>query len=179
MRPSSCFAAAVAAAAIVPVSAHAAGPSTVVIGNPNNNSTAVVTQTHQLQTTIIAPKDVLHFAVGIAPGTCGPVYTPPTGKAIVVTQITYDLGSGAQGTESYGELATSGCSAIYDIGDTVQAYEAQSHTFPTGLPMPSVYINNGSSVPILVTLTGYLIPATQLPEEGPQAAGPIKGLPNR
>lgn len=84
---------------------YAAATSVVSIGNPNNNATAVVTPTHQLQTALTAPSNVVHAFVFIPSG-CSTLYTPPTGKAIMVTQITYDLGNGTQGTENFAELVT-------------------------------------------------------------------------
>lgn len=173
------FATAVAAAAIIPVSVRAAGPATVTVGNPSGSTTAYVTPMRQLQTTIIAPINVVS-ATGLVEsgGTCETVYTPPPGKGIVVTQITYDLGSGAQGTESNVELVP-GCNSPEDYADTVQAHEEKSHTFPTGLPMPDVTLANFGPTPIYITLSGYLIPATQLPPQVPQNPATMKRVPRR
>jgi hypothetical protein len=85
-----------------------------------------------------------------------------------------------QGHESYAALGPADCSATYDYGDTIQALEAQSHTFPTGLPMASVGVYNGvTGIPIFVSITGYLIPAAQLPPDTPESRGPIKGMAGR
>ena len=176
------FASAVAVAIIAP-GVYAAATSVVAIGNPTGNFTAYVTQAHQLQTGLTAPNNVVQTAAAIPTGTCVIVYTPPAGKAIVVTQITYDLGTGTQGIGSSAVLENGGCNGAYDFADTSQAYEAQSHTFPTGLPMPSVAVRstgtgNGQ---ILVAISGYLIPATELPSAAPvPTLGRMRGmLPER
>jgi hypothetical protein len=157
-----------------PVS-YAAATSTVAIGNTANGSTALVDTERQLVTVNGAqPYQIVHGVVGVGGGACATLYTPPAGKAVVVTQVTFDLGSGTAGTESYGVLETGGCGGVYDYADTAAAYEAQSHTYPSGLPLPSVGIYNGTgNAAIFVTFTGYLIPAGQVP---PAAAMTPKAL---
>jgi hypothetical protein len=166
------FATVVAVAIVAPVGVYAAASSVVAVGNASGNATALVTPTRQLQTAITSPANVVHAVATLPAGSCTPVYTPPTGKGIDVTQLTYDLGSATQGTESWVAVSTSGCPATYDLGDTVQAFEAQSHTFPTGLPMASVSAYNGTASTVYITLTGYLIPSAQVP---PSAATPSSG----
>jgi hypothetical protein len=94
------------------------------------------------------------------------VYTPPAGKAIVVTQVTYDLDSGTEGTESYVALhGTGDCSDTEaDFGDSIHAEDAQSRTFPTGLPMSAVAMTAGGVGYAITNISGYLIPASQVPE---------------
>jgi hypothetical protein len=170
------FASAVAVAIIAP-GVYAASSSIVSIGNPNNNATAlVIGGTHQLQTAITVPANVVHAAGSAGNSSCHTVYTPPAGKAIVVTQITYQAGSGTPGTENFGGFFDLGCNTGYDFVDTVQAYETETRTFPTGLPLTGVAINSTGGW-ITVFLTGYLIPATLLPAAAPQAAVPVKGMP--
>jgi hypothetical protein len=173
--------AAIAAAVIAPMAVNAASTSTVSIGNPTGNGTALVTPTHQLQTVTTPPNNEVRAIGAIPSASCQPIYVPPAGKAIVVTQITYDMGTGVQGQESYGVLEPADCNDnTYDFADTVQGYEAQSHTFPTGMPMPSVGFRYeiGSNA-VLVAISGYLIPATQLPPAPMPPAGPMKGMPKR
>lgn len=157
------FASAVAMAVIAPA-VYAAANSIVAIGNQSGTTTAFVTPTRQLQTVTTAPTNIVQRFSGANAGQCAPVYTPPSGKAIVVTQITYKLGTGTQGAESYGLLTDAGCNNVYDLADTIDAHETQSHSFPTGRPMPSIALDNyvGSGA-IQITVTGYLIPASQLP----------------
>jgi hypothetical protein len=161
------FASAVAVA-IIGSGAYAVSNSIVAIGNPGNTTTAVVTPTHQLQTVMIAPANMVHAVVAASPGVCHVVYAPPAGKAIVVTQITYDLGTGTSG-ESRAALTDAACDTAYDYVDTSQAYETQTRTFPTGLPMPGVGLSVFvGTTPVTVAVTGYLIPASQLPQEVPK-----------
>jgi hypothetical protein len=167
------FLSVVTAAIVAPVGVYAAATSTVSIGNTNNANTATVTPTNQLQTTMIAPKSVVRFEGAVATGgNCSSIYTPPTGKAFVVTQITYDLGTGTTGNEAYAELEES-CPGSYpfDFADTSQAFETQTHTFPTGLPVAAVNIWCGAGNGFCIASgTGYLIPATQLPAATPPTA---------
>jgi hypothetical protein len=175
------FAGAVASAIAVPMTAGAAN-STVAIGNPSGNRSAYVAPTRQLQTTIIAPNDVVHAGARVDPGSgCIVLYAPPAGKAIVVNQVTYDLNSGAEGTESYAAIEDASTCGDFptDFGDTVHAYEAQSHTFPTGVPMPGVYASAGGTGYVIIMLTGYLIPATELPPEAPAPSTAVKGMVRR
>ena len=177
------FATGVAVALIASPSIYAAATSVVSLGNPTGNATAaVVAGTHQLQTVTTGPTNLVAAAGSALPGNCTAVYIPPPGKAIVVTQITYDFGTGTQGTESSGGMEDASCNGhVYDFVDTIQAYETQAHTFPTGLPLAGVGIYNSSfgSAPIAVSLTGYLIPATQLPPNTPQSRTLIKGMLGR
>src|SRR4051812_28442421 len=77
-------------AVIASTGLYAAATSVVSIGNTTGNATAVVTGSHQLQTALTAPNNVVHAVATVSSG-CLTVYTPPAGKAIVVTQVTYNL----------------------------------------------------------------------------------------
>ncbi|MGB9376851.1 MAG: hypothetical protein WCB04_04975, partial [Mycobacteriales bacterium] len=162
----------VSAAIIAPTAVYAAAASTVAIGNTGNSVTATVTPNHQLLTTTTAPKDVVE-ARGSSGTGCGTLYVPPAGKAIVVTSVTYDLYGHTAGTETFSFLYDVGCNTPYDIADTTEAAKTETHTFPIGLPMPSVAVSaNGGAA--IAFFTGYLIPVSQLP-----AAGPAMKLPAR
>ena len=171
------FAAAAAAAVIAPLPAFAVSGSTVSIGNTNNAATATVTSTHQLETTLTAPNNVVVAGNSINANTCGAVYTPPAGKAIMVTEITYVIGAGTTGA-NIAELAPAGCGTVYDLMAIESGVETQSHTFPTGLPMPNVYVANTCNCAVETTISGYLIPATALPPSPPQGTV-LKGFPRR
>ncbi len=155
------FTTAVTVAVIAPTAVYAAASSVVAIGDTTSTRTVAVTTQNQLLTTPIAPRQVIHgyFSSG---GGCAAVYWPPAGKAVVVTSVTYDLGSGTAGTDVYGYLTSAGCTGLYDIADTTQAFETQQHAFSTGLPMPSIGVKSYSGY-CAVWFTGYLIPASQLP----------------
>src|SRR5262249_23508614 len=86
----------ITAAVIAPTAAHAAATSTVAIGTHTSNTTANITANRQLLTTTVNPKDVVSRVRGYGPGDnhCESLYTPPTGKAIVVTEARYDLLAG-------------------------------------------------------------------------------------
>jgi hypothetical protein len=156
------FSGLICAAVIAPVTVYAASVSKVTIGTTTNSHTASVTALGQLLTAPISPTRVVRISGGSLSG-CKTVYTPPAHKAIVVTSVDYTFGSGTSGTEHFGGLAPAACGAIYDQIDTVQAYDTIEHTFPLGLPMPSVALTNSGAGLINVFITGYLIDATALP----------------
>ncbi len=170
------FTTAVTVAVSAPTAVYAAASSVVAIGDTTSTRTASVTTQHQLLTTPIAPRQVIHGSGGYAYNSCLSVYTPPAGKAVVVTSVTYDIGSGTAGTDAFGYLTDATCSSNYDVAETTQGFETQQHAFPTGLPMPSlgVYSFNGY---IAVWFTGYLIPASQLPATAAPAHGPMPAHP--
>ena len=155
---------------------YAAVSSTVAIGNTGNSTTtAAVTTNHQLLTTTIAPSNVIIASGGTdLNDNCYPVYTPPVGKAIVVTSVTYRAISYAGGDE-WGFLTTNDCSGTdYDTFASDRAVESQSHVFPVGLPMSNVAVEAHIGG-LAVNITGYLIPASQLPS----AHSPSAKLPAR
>jgi hypothetical protein len=166
--------AALVLAVAAPVS-YAAATSTVAIGNTTNGSTAFVDSERQLVTVNgVQPFQVVHQLNLVSAG-CQSIYTPPAGKALMITSVNYDIGSGASGTESYLAITDASCGTYYDIADTTQAYDVQRANFSPGLPVPSVGVygfGNGSD---LVDITGYLIPAGQLPPNPPALHVP-KGL---
>jgi hypothetical protein len=158
----------VTAAVVAPTAVYAAATSTVAIGNANGAATATVTGNHQLLTTTVAPKDVVH-AVGSASNSCAAVYVPPAGKAIVLTSVTYDMFNNTAGNQNFAVLtglAGAACTGPYDVVDTDLVNESETRIFPIGLPMPSVGIQ-ASGGTVQVYLTGYLIPASQLPAAPP------------
>ncbi len=166
----------VTAAIVAPTAVYAAASSTVAIGNTTNAATATVTANHQLLTTTVAPKDVVN-TVGFASEGCDAVYTPPAGKAIVLTSVTYDMFANSDLGDHYAYLTDAGCvTAIrYDPAETTLAVETETRTFPIGLPVPSVGIADvGGGVEVFIT--GYLIPATQLPPAAPAMKLPARPL---
>ncbi|MDT4942449.1 MAG: hypothetical protein QOJ34_2538 [Pseudonocardiales bacterium] len=165
----------VTAAIVAPTAVYAAASSTVAIGNTGNGFTATVTNNHQLLTTTVAPNNVVR-AYGASLNNCSAVYTPPAGKAIVVTSVTYDMfTSTAPGSRNFAYLTNGACTIPYDAVDTDLAHETETRTFPIGLPMASVGIFGQTPTGIAgAYITGYLIPATQLP-----AAAPATKLPTR
>jgi hypothetical protein len=177
------FASAIAASVIAPTAVYAAATSTVAIGNTGNSTTASVTASHQLLTTTIAAKNVVE-ATGSASGSCSELYSPPAGKGVVITSLTYETYGNAIG-DNWAYLTRNpgtGCMNTYDVVDTDQVDQTEIHTFPIGLPLPQAWINSPSVGPIVtVYLTGYLIPASQLPAATPgQAqipAHPRRGRP--
>lgn len=165
----------ICAAVIAPAGVYAASTTKVKLVGPK--VAASVTDQHQLLTTTIAPSHVVRaVTVSIASG-CKAVYTPPKHKAIVVTSVIYNFGSGTAGVEHFGGLTTASCNTIYDQIDGVQAYDTLQHTFPSGLPMPSVGITNSGAGDITVFVYGYLIDATALPAQAASLhSHAVKGL---
>ncbi len=170
------FTTAVTVAVIAPTAVYAAATSMVAIGDTTSTRTVSVTTQHQLLTTPIAPRQVVHFGGG-AVTSCTTVYTPPAGKAVVVTSLTYEIGSGTAGDNAYGYLTDPGCTNNYDVIDTNEAYETQQRTFPTGLPLSGVAIYRITSSYFVIYGTGYLIPASQLPATAAPAHGPMPAHP--
>ena len=165
------FAGLVSAAVIAPTAVYAAASSTVAIGATTTSTTANVTASRQLLTTTVAPRAVLRVFGGVSTG-CNTVYTPAKGKAIVVSEVTYQLGSGTTGTLTAGTLRDGSDLNIYDLVETSQGYDSQTRTFPIGLPLPSISICADAGDGVAVALTGYLIPASQLPAAAPAAKLP-------
>lgn len=155
---------------------YAAVNSTVAIGNTGtgNTTTATVTANHQLLTTTIAAKDVVR-ASGGSVGAC-PFYTPPAGKAIVVTSVTYNVFNNPVGND-FAAYLRDGCSGYADDVETTEADMSESHTFPIGLPMSSIGLTRSSSAgtgSAGVFITGYLIPVSQLPATAAAAKLPAR-----
>ena len=167
-----------------PVS-YAAATSTVAIGNTSNGSTAYVDGERQLVTVNgVQPAQVISGHVETAPTShCNLLYTPPAGKGIVVTSVSYRSDNPDTSAAAFDVDLTRGpdCQfANYDVFDASQEHETQ-HTFPAGLPMPSLALWNGSGSFVDVTFTGYLIPASQVPASriARRANYPRTGIPTR
>jgi hypothetical protein len=157
------FSGLICAAVIAPVGVYAASLTKVALVGPGGTTTSQITAQHQLLTTQIAPGQVIHAATSTGTNTpCKVVYTPPAHKAIVVTSVVYDFGSGTNGAENFGGLFDAGCHNVYDQIDGVQAYDTIQHTYPTGLPMRGVSVDSvGGAISVFVT--GYLVDSSSLP----------------
>jgi hypothetical protein len=152
----------VSAAVLAPASVYAVTASDVrLVGSPAANYASVTTQ-HQVLTAPISPQNVV-TAVTVVQSGCQTVYTPPAGKAIMVTSVTYNYGSGTAGVENFGGLLDGACSKVYDQIDGVAAYDVIQHTFPTGIPMAGVAATSSGTGAITVFIQGYLIPSSAVP----------------
>lgn len=169
--------AALVLAVAAPVS-FAAATSTVAIGNTGNGYTAFVDPERQLVTANGAqPYQIVHgFVVAGASTGCTDLWLPPSGKALVVTSVTYRSNSAATTGAATVALSDQGCfaSVNYDWFDASQEHEAQ-HVFPTGLPVPSLTIWNDSNAEVDAAFTGYLIPVGQLPASATARTGHPRG----
>jgi hypothetical protein len=153
----------ICAAIIAPATVYAASITKVLVAGPGGTNVATVTAQHQLLTAQISPSQVVRVVKGVpSGGGCTTVYTPPTGKAIVVTSVVYNFGSGTNGVENFGGLFNNGCTKVYDQIDGVQAFDTLQHTWPTGLPMAGISMTAAGGE-ITVFIYGYLISATSLP----------------
>src|SRR5579875_2733170 len=111
-----------------PAAVYAASTSTVSIGNPTGTTTANVDPEKQLLSNAASPSNVVDVLGEADPDSCETVYTPPAGKAIVVTHVTYDLGTGTAGQDMPGSLTDANCGGFYDLVDTTQPYETETRT---------------------------------------------------
>ena len=171
----------VCAAIIAPASVYAATLTRIALYNSSGTYAAGVTPQHQLLTTPIGANVIVRIGGGSATANCKTIYTPPTGKAIVVTSVVYTFGTGVAGQEQFGGLGPINCTAIYDQFDGVQAYDTIQHTYPTGLPMSSVAISNSANKLVNVFIVGYLINSSSLPAAiaPAHAAAEVKSVPAR
>ena len=154
----------IGAAAVAPASVYAATLTKTLIAGPGGTNVASVTGQHQLLTTQIAPAQVVRAVKNLNSAGCTTVYTPPAGKAIVVTSVVFTYGTGIDGNEQFGGLVDH-CglgSTVYDQFDAVDKFGTIQHTFPTGVPMASIALTN-SGASVTVFAYGYLIPASALP----------------
>ena len=171
------FATGVAVSIIASTGVYATANSIFAIGNSSGSTTAYVTPTRQLQTVTTAPTNIVRFDAGAGNGYCIAAYTPPAGKAIVVTQVTYEFGDSIQGHQSSGTLTNAACTTGYDQVQSDAAYGSESHTFPTGQPMAGVGIENSVGNELISVIgRGYLIPASQLPADDSGSLVPMKGM---
>jgi hypothetical protein len=150
----------IAAALIMPAGVYAAVSSHVAIGNVGNSTTATVTSQNQLLTTIVPPNAIVRIT-GTSSGTCPVIYTPPTGKALVLLNATVSMDLNGQ-SFGYAYIASkSNCSDRLDWFETSDQSFSQQHTYPGGLPLSKLRLYAVWSGAIYAT--GYLIPASQLP----------------
>jgi hypothetical protein len=138
-----------------------------------------ITAQRQLMTTQVSPEMVVRAVhVTLSNSGCQTVYTPPAGKALMVTSVVYDYGSGTNGVENFGGLFDLGCGNIFDQIDGVQAYSTISRDFPAGIPMDGVAMtSSGGSITVFVY--GYLIASSQLPHAAVESSPKVKSLSTR
>ncbi len=166
----------IAAAVLAPATVYAAAITKTAITNSTGTTAATVTAQHQLLTANISPSAVVRISGGSNTAGCKSFYTPPAHKAIVVTSVVDTFGSGTNGVEHFGGLGVANCGEIYDQIDTVQAFDTIQHAYPSGLPLPSIGISNGSNSLINVFIVGYLIDSSALPpaQIAPHASSHVK-----
>src|SRR3954454_18749918 len=87
----------ICAAVIAPATVYAASITKFAVTNSSGQYVAGVTPQHQLYTTAIGPSAIVRIAGGSNTGNCKAIYTPPTGKTIVVSLVVYTFGTGAAG----------------------------------------------------------------------------------
>jgi hypothetical protein len=158
------FAGLIGASLITPVGVYAA-VSKVTIGNPFNGATALVTYQHQLLTTTVAPRDLVLINSKPIPETCGAIYVPPEGEALVLLNATVFLTKGNGDRVDAVLYGQAGCHQGHDIWGTSQVEDSEQHTYAAGLPLAELDMGK-EGLPASfasVQATGYLIPATQLP----------------
>ncbi|HET7056990.1 MAG TPA: hypothetical protein VFI12_11040 [Thermomicrobiales bacterium] len=154
----------VAAALIAPAGVYAAVNSHVAIGNVGNATTATVDAEHQLLTAVVAPSDIVRIsgAANVASNGCSVIYTPPTGKALVLVNVTVELEIQPGGTFVADVISSrKDCGAPVDWFETTVDRHEEQHTYPAGLPLARLSLGTGYASGIWAT--GYLIPASQLP----------------
>jgi hypothetical protein len=161
----------VTAALIAPAGVYAAVNSKVAIGNVGSSTTtATVDAEHQLLTTMVDPRRMIRLYGSFNGTACHTLYTPPRGRALMITNLTFEVGSGVAGNTQAAWLENRDCNHVYDQADTTQAFETQQRTYPAGLPVDGVGLITTNSV--AVEVVGYLIPASQLPPSIPSVGTP-------
>jgi len=170
----------VAAAVIAPVSVEAVAPSTVALVQPGTGTpTSRITAQRQLLTTQVSPEMVVRAVKVVQSNSgCQAVYTPPAGKALMLTSVIYNYGSGTNGVENFGGLFSLGCGSIFDQIDGVQAYDTIQHTFPSGMPTNGVAATSSGGA-VTVFVSGYLIASSQLPSGAAPGGREVKSLATR
>jgi hypothetical protein len=167
----------VCAAVVAPATVYAATITQVALVDKGGTGASITPQ-HQLLTIPIGPSRVVH-AAKVAHSGCTLVYSPPAGKAIVVTSVVYNFGSGTEGTEVFGGLFGPGCSAATQVDqiDQTDKFGSIQHTFPTGVPLANVSVTSSGN-DIAVFVVGYLIDATSLPTASlSHVSGTTKAMP--
>ena len=158
------FAGLIGAALITPAGVYAAVNSHVAIGNIGNSTTASVDAEHQLLTTIVAPNAIVRIHGRTGTYGCTVIYTPTSGKALVLLSVTVLTTSANEVDIAEGAI----CAHQYDAF-LMGANQAQQHTYPAGLPLSRLSLDNTATYAAILA-TGYLIPASQLPATMPATA---------
>ena len=161
----------VAAAMVVPGAAYATATLTQIVGT-NGTTVAQVSKAKQLYTTPSDPNTAVSFQNSYAGNTtssCLTLATPPTGKALVITDIRYNVSAGDSSDLLY-VTNTSGCGAGGAVIEAVLTAGNGEYTFPAGLPVHAtsalsfhVANSSGSQDNVAVYADGYTVPSTVLP----------------
>jgi hypothetical protein len=161
----------VAAAMLAPGIAYATATMTQIVGT-NGTTVAQVSKAKQLYVAPSDPNTVVSFSSGYDGSTtssCLTLATPPTGKALVITDIRYSVSKGSPADHLY-LTNTVGCGAGGTVIDAVLPAGNGEYTFPAGLPVHAtsalsfhVANSSGTEDDVTVYADGYTVPSTVLP----------------
>ena len=153
----------VAALVLVP-SAAIAVTSTVIIQGGAAAGQASVSAAHQLLTNEATPTSyVIAFSSTSPTCAAGGFYTIPSGKALIITGVTYYIGqsSGTAGELLYAGPSSTPCTSLLNSGISTVTV-SQNQVFQPGIAVPAgdalgwVSSNSTGSFDVY----GYLVPAT-------------------
>jgi len=162
----------IVAAMLAPGIAYATATVTQIVGT-NGTTVAQVSKERQLFVAPSDPSNSVTFEAGYAgtaSSSCTSLATPPSGKAMVITDLRYtvDAGSAASGDTAW-ISANTGCGApaVAEILLTPGNGEMQ---FPAGLAIHAtsglsfhVVDSSGQQDSVDLYVDGYTVPATALP----------------
>ncbi len=182
-RTAALIAAALFAGSIIgPPLVQAATAGLVTIQGANSTNQAQVNASGQLSVNpnlaktnasqlLVAEADPANDVVIRGFGNCtAGFYTVPSGKALIITGVTYFLDADTVGTRAEMDVfigpAATPCVNLIAAGISSDARVAQSQNFQPGIPVPAgdaIGANNFNNTFGAAALYGYLVPAAAVP----------------
>lgn len=112
-----------------------------------------------------APVNYQVIPLGIDPDCTTPDYVVPAGKALIITETSFFLGSAGNPYFHVLLIGSGGvCTALASGAGTANPEENVNQSYPTGIPVPSgfglsVVPNGGPGTNYGTLVYGYLVPA--------------------
>jgi hypothetical protein len=162
----------VAAAMLAPGVAYATATLTQIVGT-NGTTVAQVSKARQVYVAPADPANAVTFEAGYSGTTdsgCLTLGSPPSGKALVITDLRYTvLSGGAAAGDMLFLSANTGCGAP-EAAQILLTQGNGEYQFPGGLPVHAtaglsfnVKDLSGGTDNVVIYADGYTVPATALP----------------